>query len=348
MLPPSPQHYQHRYSQPPPPPPSLLNQSYSHHADLPSPAPAPKRPGSSMSISAMLGSDTDRLLRDPPSSGFSSQYHTNSTGHLPLATLMSPPQQGPRTSIAAYPYQPRSQTPDRQNQSHTLGPRQYRSSSGTMMQRPPTFEDPRPPPVSSFLQSFGSSQQPPPLPVAHTWGEEAADRARRTSLSGILQRPNSQPQTAGPLPDPSLPHNSRWDEPPMLGGDRAPLHEQRPVGKGEAHPSISDIHMSGFSASNGAGSYDTRPPPLGGPRLSSLLPDSELNTSLKIEQRPSQPVSPERQRSVMDTNGQSAFGTLVNGPPNAAQNESQAMARQESSQSQSDRLVPQLLGVGPG
>lgn len=79
MLPPSPQHYQHRFQNIPlpTPPPSLPTLQ-----DSRAPPPPYKRPGSSMSISSMLGGEPERTIHD----SYVNQ-HSRGSSRQPSSTL---------------------------------------------------------------------------------------------------------------------------------------------------------------------------------------------------------------------------------------------------------------------
>jgi hypothetical protein len=191
MLPPSPHAYYPRFSQhssisngnplqtvnreppPPPPPPSTQH-----------------RPSGSMSISSMLGSEFERPSRD--------QIPTSAAAYQPKPSHpfseMSPPQHSVNPSPGEYSYKPRSQTPDRMGISNLIGTRPYRSGSGSIMQSSRPFEDSTTVPSGTPFPRFGEAVQQPPNQEQRRRTEESFNHTRRTSLSGILQRPSSQPQ----------------------------------------------------------------------------------------------------------------------------------------------------------
>src|SRR6186713_540350 len=145
MLPPSPQHFPPpRFTQPPLPAPSPSLQNNG--------APPPhKRPGSSMSISSMLGTAEPEKSAQEQYHNHSQHVRTNSRPPslsgpaMPLGAVMSPPQYPTKPHAAGeYSYKPRSKTPDRVTAPSLGGARPHRSSSGTMTQRPgPFYEPPR-------------------------------------------------------------------------------------------------------------------------------------------------------------------------------------------------------------
>lgn len=152
-----------------------------------------------MSISSMLGSDSDRPARDPgPSSLFSRPPVTSSFGNAPplSAGAMSPPASASSRHSVEYPHSRRSQTPEKSFTRNQPG-RPYRSSSGDVSQ---SSEQPRP---GSLFRA------PPPLqypdrhstqPSSLSPTETSYNESRRLSLSGPIPRPNSQPQHVDPSP----------------------------------------------------------------------------------------------------------------------------------------------------
>ncbi|KAL1966137.1 hypothetical protein VTN77DRAFT_4885 [Rasamsonia byssochlamydoides] len=197
MPPPSPpQHYPRNssgsVSQPPPP-------------SFPPREPAPgqaHRPGSSMSISSMLGSDADRPSRDPPSSIFSRPSMSSSpfgTTHPPsgAAGAMSPPTAPARpASSLDHPLFRRSQTPDKLYSKNNAS-RQSRSGSGGGTPSQPALPEPSkfgpsrgPQPFSQYSDKPPTSLTSPPV----TTSESPYNHSPRLSLSGPITRPSSQPQ----------------------------------------------------------------------------------------------------------------------------------------------------------
>ena len=138
MLPPSPQHAQAQYSAqpphtrgPPPPPPfSLSGREYSAMSATP-------RPGSSMSISSMLGSDADRPARD---SILGSQGHGMSAMIAASATSPAirsmPAPSPPQRSFGNGSLSRRSHTPDDRRSTNGQNTRPFRAYSGGPTQRP--------------------------------------------------------------------------------------------------------------------------------------------------------------------------------------------------------------------
>jgi len=287
-----------------------------------------------MSISSMLGAEPEKPAHD--------LYHTL-TSRTPsrqasvlapwmsLGAVMSPPQYPSKPMTSDYQYKPRSQTPDRISTSTLEGPRQQRSSSGTMMQRPGPFYDSYGPFAKNPPPRYGEQLPTPPFGNTVATKNDPEERARRTSLSGILQRPESQPQRTDPFTPSSLAQaassGSNMVRPSTTNGMSTNIHALNSADS-IRHPQTS-------------GSYDTRPPgTLGGVRhgLSQMLP----------ERAPSQPVSPELRRPYM--NGQQTRGLAgllnmqpgTNGaaqPSEGASAVSHNMMRQDSAQSQSERSV---------
>ncbi|KAI9934944.1 hypothetical protein MW887_000565 [Aspergillus wentii] len=193
---------------PPPSPPQHYpsrgqSGSASHHAlsnpflSREPPSNPAHRPGSSMSISAMLGSDADRPPRDVGSSSIFSRLPVSSApfASAPPQTApgaMSPPTAPARTSSLEYPLFRRSQTPET-SFAKSQSARPYRSSSGGVPQ----------PPVSAGLSRPPLTSQPthpsPQMSTADSYNEH-----RRLSFNGPIPRPNSQPQHIDPSARPSV------------------------------------------------------------------------------------------------------------------------------------------------
>jgi hypothetical protein len=182
------------------------------------------RPGSSMSISSMLGSDPDRPARDAASSSlFSRPPVTSSLGGAPslsAPSAMSPPATTSRHSVEYPPFH-RSQTPDKQF-STNQPVRPYRSSSGSV---PQTSEHsrfgslPRAPSSYHYPEKHHSTQPSPHVSPTETPYSEP----RRLSLSGPIPRPNSQPQHVDPSPRMGYSPLSR-----QAGPREAPLGSAQP------------------------------------------------------------------------------------------------------------------------
>ncbi|OGM45437.1 hypothetical protein ABOM_006333 [Aspergillus bombycis] len=161
--------------------------------------PAHHRPGSSMSISAMLGSDADRPARDVGSSSIFSRIPVSSapfsSAPPPSApSAMSPPTAPARPSPLEYSSFRRSHTPEKSFSKAPPG-RPYRSSSGGMSQ-PSVAEQTkfgglsRVPPSSQYPDKPSSAHHSPQVSSA----EPPYNETRRFSFSAPAPRPNSQPQ----------------------------------------------------------------------------------------------------------------------------------------------------------
>lgn len=163
--------------------------------ELPSSSPA-YRTGSSMSISSMLGSDSDRPDRDPGpvfSRPPASSTMFGSAPPLSAPAAMSPPSAPSRPASYEHPLFQRSRTPERLFPKDPPG-RVYRSSSGGILQGSladhPRFGSlPRAPPSSQFPET-----RSPRISSA----EAPYNESRRLSLNGPITRPNSQPQHMEP------------------------------------------------------------------------------------------------------------------------------------------------------
>ncbi|EXJ95042.1 hypothetical protein A1O1_00160 [Capronia coronata CBS 617.96] len=303
-------------------------------APPPPPPLAPhKRPGSSMSISSMLGTEPERAVHEvyPPRSQpsrTSSRQPSMSGPSMSLGALMSPPQYPSKPTGSEYPWKPRSTTPDR-IAAPVLGPRQHRSNSGTMAQHPGSFYEPVP---RSSTGAYPEPRYTPPFGPTAVPKDEFEDRARRTSISGILQslqqRPDSQPQPSTVIttfPPATNPHIRPESIPPALGhNDRAaqPLH---------AEPE--HLRPNGL-----AGSYDTRPPAQPAlPRFSQNVPAQQPGPSISDRPVP-QSLSPEMRRPQSQVNESRGLAGLLNQQLDSGFG-AQSMMRQDSVQSQSERSI---------
>ena len=326
MLPPSPQHYPlPRFSQPPVAAnnPPMTTQNGPPHPH--------KRPGSSMSISSMLGAEPERTAQEPfPNHGQPARPPSGQYSHqglsMSLGAVMSPPQYSSKPATTEYSYKPRSKTPDR-SAGQSLGVRPQRSSSGTMTQRPGPFYDPPPPRSQPNLNTFPEPKYNlhygPPIGPR----EEVEDRARRTSIGGILQRPESQPPPTHMSPSfapTSHPLSRPESIPPSLAAIDRPLH--RPM------------HSQDPPRSNGvSGHYDTRPPGFATlSRIPQAAPPPPMSAAL--ERPPTQSLSPELRRPLLN-GSEGRLAGILNQQGDAIFG-SQNMARQDSVQSQrSDRSL---------
>ncbi|KIX02113.1 uncharacterized protein Z518_08052 [Rhinocladiella mackenziei CBS 650.93] len=323
MLPPSPQHFPPRFSQPslPVPSPAIAANN--------GPPPPHKRPGSSMSISSMLGTEPEKPVHE--------QYHNHSQPSrtrsrqpslsgpsMTLGVVMSPPQYPSKPNTNDYSYKSRSKTPDRVTGT-TTGGRPHRSSSGTMTQRPGPFYESAPP-TQPAMNTFPDAKYTPPFgPTATSKEDYLEDHGRRTSISGILQRPESQPQPStvtSTFPTASNPPTRPESIPPSPAQVDRPI--QPPINRPE--PPRSNSHV---------GPYDTRPPTL--PRLPQAT--SVPQTGPAQPERPlPQSLSPELRRLHLSGNDNRGLAGILNQQPEPVLG-AQNMMRQDSVQSQSDRSV---------
>ncbi|KAF5860651.1 hypothetical protein ETB97_001284 [Aspergillus alliaceus] len=157
------------------------------------------RPGSSMSISSMLGSDADRPARDVGSSSIFSRIPVSSapfsSAPPPSApSAMSPPTAPARPSPLEYSPFRRSHTPEK-SFSKTQPGRQYRSASGGGSQ-PSVAEQTK---FGGLSRVPSSSQYPDKPSSTHpspqvSSAEVPYNETRRFSFSAPAPRPNSQPQ----------------------------------------------------------------------------------------------------------------------------------------------------------
>ncbi|KAJ9642731.1 hypothetical protein H2204_002379 [Knufia peltigerae] len=280
-----------------------------------------------MSISSMLGGEPEKPAHD--------QYHHHhgQTSHTPsrqpsgsgpsmsLGAVMSPPQYSSKPNLGEYTYKPRSKTPDRFG-NPSSGSRPHRSSSGTMTQGPGPFYETQPrsgPPTNAYPSpSFGASMPPK---------DEFEEHNRRTSISGILQRPESQPQpsiatslSVAP-PPPTRPESI----PPSLG------HLDR-----SSHPAMSGIDPPRHNGYSGPYGYGQQQPT----NLSRNLHTGPLSqpTSAPIERPYKQSQSPELRRPQQNGHDPRSYHSPF-GPSAEPSYGAHAMARQDSVQSQSDRSV---------
>ncbi|RAH79529.1 Rxt3-domain-containing protein [Aspergillus japonicus CBS 114.51] len=156
-----------------------------------------------MSISSMLGADADRPGRDVGSSIFGRLPVTSASfgnAHPPSAPgAMSPPTAPARPSPLDYPVFRRSQTPEK-SFAKNQPPRPYRSGSGGVPQAIPEqvkfSGPPRGHPSTQFPDKPHSTHPSPQIPSA----DAPYNEPRRTSFSGPVPRPSSQPQHLEPPP----------------------------------------------------------------------------------------------------------------------------------------------------
>ncbi|KAK5048074.1 hypothetical protein LTR84_006264 [Exophiala bonariae] len=229
-----------------------------------------------------------------------------------------------------YSYKPRSETPDQVAITSPGGVRAHRSNSGTLIQRSGPFYDP-PPRSTPNPQSMGRFSEPNYTPSngpTTMQKEENEDRVRRTSISGLLQRPESQPQlntgASGFSSNPG-PHMRPDSIPPSFA------QVDRTIQQSLNGPDI--------PRSNGLGSYDTRPPPSSTPlsRLTAAAPTPQSYPHSQERPLP-RSLSPEIRRSQLNGAETRGLAGLLNQHFEHGQG-SQPMMRQDSIQSQSDRSV---------
>jgi hypothetical protein len=362
MLPPSPQSYHPRFAQQPTPNMSM-NHSQNGNRDLPPPQ---HRPSTSMSISSMLGSDTDPLSRDhnPASVSRPASSYPSMGSYQPPA--MSPPQHPTKPGPGDYSYKPRSQTPDRIGIPNLLGTRQYRSGSGSIMQGSRPFENPVRAPSRSVFTNFGEPPQPPRSQEPGRRTEEPQNNVRRTSIPGILQRPSSQPQ-----PQPPPPPNDTFVGPRLHSFTHPSPH--RPIWPEHSRPQTSmsantsppnvlgvrDMQGPGNVPQNGQPvqssapltQYDLRPPGF----ISSVqqqpttAQDREAQPRVSPWERPpSHSTSPDIRRQMIGPSHFRPFGSILNGQNSVGNQQpvqephqpgSVPMGKQDSTQSQSERSI---------
>ncbi len=278
-----------------------------------------------MSRSSILVSDPERPPHDqfrnhgqpsrPPSGSFPHQGPA-----MALGAVMSPPEYPVKTITSEYSYIPRSKTPD-SIAGASMGVRPQRSSSGCMTQRPGPFYEPPPrsQPTQSNLNPYHEPRYTPPFGPAIAPKDDFEDRNRRTSIGGILQRPESQPQPhhmSPSFPPTSHPLSRPESIPPSLAPIDRPLQQS--------------MHGQDPPRSNGfAGHYDTRPPAFSN---LSRIPQSAPPMSAFLERPPAQSLSPELRRPHLN-GGEGRLAGILNqqgDPIFGAQN----MMRQDSIQSQ--------------
>ncbi|CAI7662677.1 unnamed protein product [Penicillium palitans] len=158
------------------------------------------RPGSSMSISAMLGSDADRAAREPTreSAPFFSRPPASSIfGNAPPSSssaAMSPPTAPARPSPLDNSFFRRSHTPEKPF-SKPPGPRTYRSGSGggsSQGAEQSVFGGLTRSSLSQYPEKPHSTHPSPRMSTA----EPPYTEPRRMSLNGPITRPSSQPPHA--------------------------------------------------------------------------------------------------------------------------------------------------------
>lgn len=185
---------------PPSPPHSYASRSQSVNAPPASLPPRdapnqPQRQSSSMSISAMLGSDAERPARDTGSSLFSRPSPTSLFGAPPSASAaMSPPGPARASPLDQSPFR-RSHTPEKSFSKPPLG-RTYRSGSGGGSSLLAGEQS-----KIGGLSRASHSQYPEKPHSTHpsprlSSADSPYNAPRRMSFSGSISRPSSQPPTA--------------------------------------------------------------------------------------------------------------------------------------------------------
>ncbi|RMZ81152.1 hypothetical protein DV737_g2715, partial [Chaetothyriales sp. CBS 132003] len=161
-----------------------------------------------------------RALNDSLYSRLPPRPHSTVAASMPLGTALSPPY-APGPALPGYRLRTQSPTPDRIGDHPATRP--YRSSSGSLMQRPGTAS-------SSF----------------YSHNDEAAERARRTSLGGILHRPDSEPaMPAAPAVErPARAAGSYDTRPPAMSSAVRPAANARAQGGRDSSSRSPDLRRS--------------------------------------------------------------------------------------------------------
>ncbi|KAJ5598783.1 hypothetical protein N7537_008867 [Penicillium hordei] len=195
-----------RQMPPPSPPHTYSSRAQSTHTPggslMPRDVPGAQayRPGSSMSISAMLGSDADRAARDPARESapfFSRPPASSMFGNAPPSSssaAMSPPTAPARPSPLDNSFFRRSHTPEK-SFSKPQGPRTYRSGSGggsSQGGEQSVFGGLTRSSLSQYPEKPHSTHPSPRISTA----EPPYTEPRRMSLNGPITRPSSQPPHA--------------------------------------------------------------------------------------------------------------------------------------------------------
>jgi hypothetical protein len=311
-----------------------------------------------MSISSMLGSDNDKPTREPaqpyPQNPVPPFSHSNPPASVMGA--MSPPQHTSRPSVGEYPYKPRSQTPEQFGVPNLFQSRPHRSSSSSMVQRPGPFGEPQRPINNTPFSRFGESSYTPTSSGSMNRTEEVSDPARRTSISDLMQRPNSQPQPnnnfgasrPSPFTTPStrpawLEHSGSNSTGNTGLANPTEMGRRQSLG-GESRQDV------GFPSrqTEQINSYDTRPPGFNTrPQQSPFgTQDRERTSQPRTESTPSHQTSPDTHRQA-DPSPSRTPGTVSNdrlsmqNPLRAPDSQltSQPMMKQDSAQSQGERSI---------
>lgn len=194
MLPPSPHASQAQQHQQPTPLRMPATNSYSNGRELPAP-PSTHRPSSSMSISSMLDLGPAKPSRDKGLNGNSNGImRTSATaGSLGSPTdqpaqASSPPVQEQRQPL----FTQRPYSPNKPYYAQTGRP--FRSFSGGLEQRPPSFAQPKSPEIArnGSLSGSQTSQHSPSSGFGSSRGWLSHDN-RRLPDGRVVSRPSSQP-----------------------------------------------------------------------------------------------------------------------------------------------------------
>lgn len=313
MLPPtSPSRYQpHGAPAPPPPPPPPPPSSMAPRE----PPLSGHRPGSSMSISSVLGSDTDRPPRD---TGSASGYIRSSVPATSLAAgppsaagAMSPPT-APARPASEHPLFQGPNTSEKHPISTSQPGRQYYSSSGGIPQTQAPSESPRlgGPQHPQPFSHYGDKPSTERSPSAH-FSDSSYNQTRRLSFNGPIQRPNSQPPPEehpsrpplfSPLPRPTQPGDTHMNGNQRAGSIYPSMDTQPQHRYGGPFQERQSQEMAGRDR-EGARSQDI------GPQHHQPHPQSRFMSQLQERdgEKPrmswdttrSQPTSPESKRSSM-------------------------------------------------
>ena len=343
-----------------PPPSPNFPPRFNHVSSLPTAIPGPSanndaravtaphtRPGSSMSIMSMLGSEPERQPHHSQSRQPTPNHHpSTTTTSMSLGAVMSPPQNPIKTSTTDYTYKPRSQTPDRTGYpgQYAGGTRPYRSSSGTMMQRPGPFDDLNG--SQSARPSFSRLNEhmhPAPDPRFMDRKPASAEHSRRSSINALLGPQDAAPQ---PVRQTSRPASSipfeRYGrgEPDRPETTRNGIYSTQPSTNGQ----ISGMQATSnpLQHNGNTNSYDTRPPGFGAPPVQATSAPRPMDGPANYSNRGQiQPESPESRRRMLFANITGNNGNAQNNQPTSYTQEqpsmgSQIMARQDSSRSQND------------
>ncbi len=325
MPPPSPPHYPSRGQSGNP---SSLSTPFLSR-EPPSTA-AHHRPGSSMSISSMLGSDADRQPRDVGSSIFSrlpvSSGPFGSAPPPPSAPgAMSPPTAPARPSPLDYPVYRRSQTPEKSFPRSSQPGRPYRSSSGGV----PTTASAEQQKHGGLNRLSSASQYPSKPSSAHPSPQVSpaepsysSNESRRPSFSGP-PRPNSQPQHLEP---PSRPGGySPLSRPAAAPGESSfgASHQRPPsyLGHDSQHSRFGGLYGDRQSEEQArrdkergmSHQPETKASAAPPPRFGSLYGDRDAppgrqQSTSSWELGRSQPTSPESKRLSASEPGSYSFG----------------------------------------